>query len=88
MGGFEIFIEDFLNNMTALQSIGIVIGGIIGFFVAIAITSARYRNLGGGWWEMTEEPMGILKGLLVNLIGIIIGAGVGYLIGSILSVFV
>ena len=83
--GLKMFIEEFLRNMSIGQGVFMVIGGIVGFIIALSVATGRYTYIGGGRVMETRESMGVLKGLLVECIGTVLGAGIGYLIGSIVT---
>jgi hypothetical protein len=65
--------------------IGIVVGALIGHIAAAGIAGGSYAYVGGGMFEVTEDPMGCLQGCLVEIGAVGIGAGAGYFIGTLLG---
>lgn len=80
-----MFFGVFLRNLGEEQVIFMFIGDIVGFLIALSAASGRYRYIGGGWFEEASESIGFLKGLLVEFVVTIVGAGIGYIIGSIFA---
>jgi hypothetical protein len=62
--------------------IGAVFGGLLGFAIGSIIAGGKYRSVGRGWYEMVEEPTGCLGTILVMIVGGLIGAAAGYIIGG------
>jgi hypothetical protein len=65
--------------------IGIVVGGLIGHIIAAGIAGGSYAYVGGGLFEVTEDPMGCLQGCPVEIVAVGIGAGAGYFIATLLA---
>jgi hypothetical protein len=65
--------------------IGIVVGGLIGHIIAAGIAGGSYAYVGGGLFEVTEDPMGCLQGCVVEIVAVGIGAGAGYFIARLLA---
>ena len=65
--------------------IGIVVGALIGHIVAAGVAGGSYAYVGGGFFEVTEDPMGCLQGCLVEIVAVGIGAGAGYVIATLLA---
>ena len=74
-----------MNVESVEQLIGIIVGGLLGYIVAAAIAGGSYRYVGGDLWEVVEDPMGCIPGCLLEIVLAIIGAGVGFLVGSLLA---
>jgi len=69
------------------QLIGLIVGALAGHAVATMIAGDSYQHVGGGWFEVTENPIGCLQGCLVEIVCVGLGAGIGYFIGSMLTGF-
>ena len=67
---------------TGAQLVGIIVGALAGLAIAAGIAGGRYRHVGGGWFELVEDPMSCLPGCLLQIVLTVVGAGAGYLIGS------
>ena len=49
------------------------------------ITGGGWRHVGGGWFVAEEGRLGCVPGCLLEIVLAAIGAGVGFLIGSLLA---
>jgi hypothetical protein len=65
--------------------IGIVVGALIGHIIAASVAGGSYADVGGGLFEVTEDPMGCRQGCLVEIVAVGIGAGAGYFIATLLT---
>ncbi len=72
---------------SAGQLIGLIIGVLAGHAVATMIAGGSYQHVGSGWFEVTEDPMGCVQGCLVEIVCVGLGAGLGYVTGSLLTGF-
>ncbi len=70
--------------MSGEQLIGAIIGGLAGHLVAALIAGGGYRYIGGNWFEVVREPMSCLKGSLVEVLCVGLGAGAGYVLAPML----
>jgi hypothetical protein len=70
---------------TIEQLVGIVVGALVGYMAGYAITGGGWRHVGGGWFVSEEARLGCVPGCLLEIVLAAIGAGVGFLIGSLLA---
>ncbi len=70
--------------MTEAQIIGAIVGGILGFVIAGAIASPKFKYLGGHWGEF-KGGMGCLKTLFLQVVLTAIGAGAGAIVATALG---
>lgn len=69
--------------MSGAQLIGMIVGALIGYAIAASIAGGSYRYIGSNLFEVVKEPKGCLPGCLLELLLVALGAGAGYLVGSI-----
>ena len=53
--------------------------------VAAMIAGGGYSYIGGNLFEVTREPMGCIRGCVVEIVSVALGAGAGYAIGSVFA---
>ncbi len=70
--------------MDLYQALGAFIGAIVGHMVAAMVAGGSYTYLGGDLFEVTEEPMGCIQGCIIEIVAVGLGAGAGYVLGSLL----
>ncbi len=71
--------------MEVVQVVGVIIGAIVGHLVAAMIAGGSYAYIGGNLFEVTEEPLGCVRGCLVELMAVALGASAGYFIAYIIG---
>jgi hypothetical protein len=74
-----------VDGLTGAQLIGMIAGGLIGYVIAAGIAGGNYRHIGGGWFELVEDPMGCLPGCLLELALVAAGVAAGFVIGGLLG---
>lgn len=74
-----------IDTMSGGQLLGLLLGALLGYIVAVNMVGAKYRYLGGDLMEMVEEPADCLTGCVVTLLAVAIGAGAGYVLGGMLG---
>jgi len=76
-------------DLELLQLVGIVVGAVIGLVVGVLMVSAKwggsYRHAGGGWFEVVKPGSHGCRGCLLEIVLTLVGAGVGFLVGSFLG---
>ena len=74
--------------MESLQLIGLVVGAGVGLLIGVIWANSKYggqyRHVGGGWFEQLRPGSGGARGCLLELFMILVGAGAGYLVGTLL----
>lgn len=68
--------------MTGAQVMGTLLGAALGFLIGVSVAGGRYRYLGGPLWEETSPPKGCFQGCLIQLLLTALGAGAGFVVGS------
>lgn len=71
-----------MDELTGAQLIGMIAGGLLGYIIAASIAGGSYQHIGGGWFEIVEDPMGCLPGCLLELALVAVGVGAGFVIGG------
>jgi hypothetical protein len=71
-----------VDELTGAQLIGMIAGGLIGYAIAASIAGGSYRHIGGGWFELVEDPMSCLPGCLLEIALVAVGAGAGFVVGG------
>lgn len=62
--------------------IGFVIGALVGHMVAAVIAGGGYQYIGGDLFEVVREPMGCIKGCVIEIVMVGLGSGAGFVIGG------
>ena len=70
---------------SAEQLIGIVVGALVGYVAGYMITGGGWHYIGDGWFVAEEGRLGCVPGCLLEIVLAAIGAGVGFVVGSLLT---
>lgn len=65
--------------------IGLVVGLLVGHMIAAMIAGGGYEYVGGNLFEVVREPMGCIKGCVIEIVAVGLGGGAGFVIGSMLA---
>ncbi len=72
-----------MDELTAGQLAGIVVAAFLGCIIVGMRAGVSYHHIGGGWFEVIDEPEGgCLRGCFSVIFWVALGTGAGFLLGG------